>query len=181
MFPWSRPKPPLDPPEKLWVEQGLTWLVRTFGVERLKKPPVILPTPDFFPDPYDPVRGSDDDARALLRRVCLRRRRSRPRRPSGLPGAPDAEKPEGREVIFVVRESLTRPEYFVSRMARGLAKVRLIDDGKMAPDHPDLPRMADLAAVYLGLGVFVANHIFQRGVFPGWDLRRPGPCTGRET
>ncbi len=100
------------------------------------------------------------------------------------PGAPAVEKPEGREVISVVRESLTRPEYFVSRIARGLAKVRLIDDGKMAPDHPDLPRMAELAAVYLGLGVFVANHIFREaysglGLAQTWAMYQTGNLSER--
>ena len=162
MFPWSRPKPPLGAPDKLWVEQGLTWLVRTFGADRPRAAPVVLPTPDFFPDPYDPVRHTDDDARALLDRVCFYMGvRPDRMRLQVYPGAPEAEMKEGQEVVTTVRENLDDPEYLVARMAHAAAKVRLLDDGKLSSEHPDLHRLADLCAIFLGLGVFTANQLFR--------------------
>jgi len=187
MFPWSRPRPPLDAPDKLWVEQGLTWLVRTFGVDRPRAAPVVLPTPEFFPDPYDPVRGTDDDARVLLDRVCFYMGvRPDRMRLQVYPGAPEAEAKEGQEVVTTVRENLDDPEYLVARMVHAAAKVRLIDDGKLAPDHPDLHRIADLCAIFLGLGVLAANQLFREhssGGLPlapqSWNIYRTGSLSER--
>jgi hypothetical protein len=67
MFGWFHPKCPVDPAVKAWIEHGLTWLVGQFGWDRLLYGPVVLPTEEFFPDPYD---GSADDVRRLLTRVC---------------------------------------------------------------------------------------------------------------
>jgi hypothetical protein len=67
MFGWSRPRCPLDPPDKAWIERRMTWLAHALGVERCRSAPVALPTPEFFPDPYD---GEEADVRPLLERVC---------------------------------------------------------------------------------------------------------------
>src|SRR5262249_4310101 len=58
---------PVEPAVKQWVEHRLTWLVGQFGRQRLLGGTVVLPTPEFFPDPFD---GSPDSARPILARVC---------------------------------------------------------------------------------------------------------------
>ena len=185
MFPRSRPKLPLEAPDKLWVEQGLTWLVRTFGVERPRSAPVVLAAPEFFPDPYDPVRGTDDDARTLMHRVCGYAGVHPDRLALQVyPGAPEAIEEPGRELIVVVRDTLADPELFVARVAQVAARVRLLDDGKLAPDHPDLHRLAELTAVFLGLGVLVANNLFREKSYGAvlsqhWSLFQTGNLTER--
>jgi hypothetical protein len=67
MFGWFRPTCPCDPAAKRWVEDRLQWLAREFGLHILLERPVILPTPEFFPDPWD---GSPKAARRMFRRVC---------------------------------------------------------------------------------------------------------------
>src|SRR5437016_2234837 len=67
MFGWFRPRCPVGPREKAWTEGRWRWLAGEFGLERLRGLPVILPTPEFFPDPY---AGTEADGRALFDRVC---------------------------------------------------------------------------------------------------------------
>jgi hypothetical protein len=67
MFGWSRPTCPCDPAAKRWVEGRLQWLSRQFGLHILLERPIILPTDEFFLDPYD---GSPTAVRRMLRRVC---------------------------------------------------------------------------------------------------------------
>src|SRR5438046_3112392 len=45
----------------------MRWLADQFGRDHLVAARVILPTPEYFPDPYS---GSEDDARRLVQRVC---------------------------------------------------------------------------------------------------------------
>src|ERR1700674_567018 len=69
MFGWFRSKPecPIDIATREWVDNRWAWLENQFGHERLRKNQVVLPLPEFFPDPYN---GTEDDVRCLLDRVC---------------------------------------------------------------------------------------------------------------
>jgi hypothetical protein len=67
VFGWLQPKCPVGKDEKTWVEDRFRWLAGEFGLERLRKAPVILPTDEYFPDPYD---GGKKGAKALFRRTC---------------------------------------------------------------------------------------------------------------
>ena len=68
MFEWLfAPSCPCDPEAKRWVEDRLRWLSRQFGLHILLERPVILPTDEFFPDPYD---GSPEAVQKMFRRVC---------------------------------------------------------------------------------------------------------------
>src|SRR5690349_11534428 len=67
MFGWFRPTCPCDPAAKCWVEGRLQWLARQFGLHILLERPVILPTSEFFPDPWD---SSPKAVRRMFRRVC---------------------------------------------------------------------------------------------------------------
>jgi hypothetical protein len=67
MFRWFRPTCPCDPAAKPWVETSLQWLSRQFGYHILLERPIVLPTPEFFPDIWD---GTPKAARKMFRRVC---------------------------------------------------------------------------------------------------------------
>src|SRR5262245_5592671 len=58
---------PLDPFAKNWVETSLLWMRDEFGADEFYGSPIILPTPEFFPDSYD---GSRKSVRVLFDRVC---------------------------------------------------------------------------------------------------------------
>src|SRR5262245_4619377 len=67
MFGWFQPKCPVGPDEKAWIEQRMGWLVQQFGLDRMRRAQVILPTQEFFPDPYD---GSEETVLCMVNRVC---------------------------------------------------------------------------------------------------------------
>src|SRR5438105_1191598 len=58
-----RPSCPCDPAAKAWVEERLQWLTEEFEDSAFTGRPLVLPTPEFFPDPYD---GSRKAVRVLL-------------------------------------------------------------------------------------------------------------------
>src|ERR1035441_9778359 len=62
-----RPKLPVTEEERLWVEEGFRRLSRMLGSSRLQNAAVILPTDEFFPDPWD---GTESALGRLFRRVC---------------------------------------------------------------------------------------------------------------
>ena len=64
---WFTPKCPLNAEEKEWVENAFQWLIDELGIEILQNLEVILPTDDFFPDPFS---GSESDIRKMVGRVC---------------------------------------------------------------------------------------------------------------
>src|SRR5262249_11714742 len=67
MFAWFRPRCPLGTWEKTWTEQRMGWLARQFGLERLRRARVVLPTPEFFGGPYE---ARPEDARRFMARLC---------------------------------------------------------------------------------------------------------------
>jgi hypothetical protein len=68
MFDWLfAPSCPCDPAAKAWVEERLQWLSEEFDEHAFNGGPLVLPTPDYFPDSYD---GSKRSVRRLLDRVC---------------------------------------------------------------------------------------------------------------
>src|SRR5260370_42680092 len=67
MFGLFRPTCPCDPAAKSWLEERLGWLARQVGLHILLEGPIILPTDEFFPDPYD---RSPKAVRRMFPRVC---------------------------------------------------------------------------------------------------------------
>ncbi len=67
-------KCPVSPEEKAWIDESMRWLIKEFGADRLRDAPVILPTEEFFPDPYS---GDEEDVRLLVDRVCSYMKRAR--------------------------------------------------------------------------------------------------------
>jgi hypothetical protein len=65
---WFSPQCPLDTWEKTWAETRMRWLAQRLGIDRMLRADVILPTDDYFPDPY---HGTAEDVRRLLDRLCV--------------------------------------------------------------------------------------------------------------
>jgi hypothetical protein len=172
MFGWFRPKCPLNPPAKDWVEERLAWLSDEFGFEPFIESPVILPTSEFFPDTYD---GSKPTVRKLLNRTCrymgvsprlvamkLYSEANRVWLVDGngeyLPGTAGLyEEGEERFIIRLERSQLSNPMDLVGTMAHELAHVRLLGESRISNDAPDNELVTDLTVVFHGLGIFMAN------------------------
>jgi hypothetical protein len=69
VFGWPRSKPecPVDRATRQWINTRWAWLESRFRPERLRDGRVILPRPEFFPDPF---HGKEEDARRMFDRVC---------------------------------------------------------------------------------------------------------------
>ena len=66
MFGWFGSICPCDSAAKSWVEDRLQWLSKQFGLHILLERPIILPTAEFFPDPWD---GTPEASGRLWRAV----------------------------------------------------------------------------------------------------------------
>lgn len=190
---WSRAACPCDAAAKVWVEERLQWLSEQFDDSAFHGLPVVLPTNKFFPDPYD---GSKGTVRRLLNRVCHYMDVSPGQVVLKLvsevgkvflvnddgqylpPGAAGTYRRVGEKfVIELDRSQLDNPMDLVGTMAHELAHARLLGEDRIDPDVYDHELLTDLTAVFLGLGIFLANSPrawrSQMGKWPRTNLNKP--------
>jgi hypothetical protein len=198
------PKLPVSDDERQWVDDGFRRLEKLLGRRRLLEARVILPTAEFFPDPYDKSAAS---AEALFHRVCGYMRVDRHQielhifpdeteelrgilphwhgSSSGCAGfyshtANDGDAGDEPRMLVALRSTqLNDPLCLVATMAHELGHVILLGGGLMKPETPDHEPMTDLLTVSLGFGVFNANSAarfkqFQEERRYGWSMQRLG-------
>ncbi|MBM3302774.1 MAG: hypothetical protein FJY85_22860, partial [Deltaproteobacteria bacterium] len=194
MFGWSTPYCPCDPLAKKWIERRLGWLSRQFPSNIFTDRPLILPTSDFFPDPYEP---SKESAQALLVRVCqfmgVRESRVMLRfnhdpakvwfvNSSGLYvpwpyAAGTYSRHRGGYLITLDVDELHNPTHLLATMAHELAHARLLGEGRIRGSHHDDELLTDLTAFFLGFAIFMANSprvwvtLFTK--WPGTQVNKP--------
>jgi hypothetical protein len=192
-----KPKLPVTEEERLWVDEGFRRLARMLGSSRMHNATVILPTDEYFPDPYSPTEAGLE---VLFRRVCGYMNVSRSKvelsvipdsselidmlpayshgstDPAGLHfGRNNEEHP-----LIAVRQALLKdPLTAIATLAHELGHVVLLDGGHMSRDAEDMEPMTDLVTVYLGLGIFNANASrrflqYQDDRKQGWSMNRLG-------
>lgn len=187
-----RPACPCDPAAKAWVEERLAWLAEEFDDSAFSGRRVVLPTPEFFPDPYD---GSKKAARRMFDRVCeymdvvpdlvaLKFVSGAGRiwlvNDAGqyLPGAAGTyEEGESKFIVRLDKSDLDDPMGLVGTMAHELAHVRLLGESRIMREEFDNELLTDLTVVHFGLGVFLANTprtwASQYTRWPDADLPKP--------
>jgi hypothetical protein len=193
MFGWLFPPScPCDPAAKAWVEERLQWLHEEFDDHAFNGRRLVLPTPDFFPDPYD---GSNRAVRKLLDRVCgymdvvpnlvtlefmanastlwLVNEAGQ-----ALPSAAGTYQEGDRKfLIHIDRSGLDDPMGLVGTMAHELAHVRLLGESRIMSEEYDNELLTDLTVVFFGLGIFLANTPrnwdSQHKKWPGTKLIKP--------
>ncbi|MFE3498513.1 hypothetical protein [Kitasatospora sp. NPDC059160] len=190
------PKCPVEPDERVWIEESMAWLAAEFGRGVLDRAPV-LPTADFFPGPY---RGSAEDIRGVIAQICgyldvppnrltieiepddgeqamvdqLRLNHS------SRSAAGHYRRENGRPVIAVDQRQAARPVALVATVAHELGHVRLLDEQRISRDRRDHEPLTDLLTVHFGLGVFTANSAFEfRRSDRGWSSSRLGYLSER--
>jgi hypothetical protein len=193
-----RPKLPVSDEERLWVDEGFRRLSRMLGWSRMQNATVLLPTDEYFPDPWSP---NEAGLKSLFRRVCgfmrvnpvevelalipdsnellemLPSYNQLSDEPAGLHFGSGNE--EERPLIAVRQSLLRDPLAVVATLAHELGHVILLDDGHLGRDAQDMEPMTDLVTVYLGLGVFTANAArrfqqYQEDNRQGWSMERLG-------
>ena len=198
---WFEPKCPVPDEEKAWVDHRMSWLASQFGIERLRTGTLVLPTEEFFPDPYD---GSEEALGAMFRRVCgymdIDPSRvtlslfSDPQRINLVPGyslvrtgpgAAGLYDADGPVTIWVETGQRDSPMIMVAVMAHELSHFHLIGGGRVSPEEDtDHEPLTDLTALFFGLGIFGANSVFQYtqsadSIMYRWAVRGAGYLTHR--
>jgi hypothetical protein len=191
MFGWFSPSCPVDNAAKNWIENRVEWLVEQFGIDQFARNVMILPIPEFFPDPFDESRES---TRVLLDRVCQYlgvaatavklRFFSEANRPpivdaNGYSTAPTAGlyRPGAVHTIHLESGQLHDPMSLVGTMAHELAHARLLGEGRIEPEVFDHELTTDLMTIFQGMGIFLANvpRHWDSGLsyWPGTKLKKP--------
>lgn len=193
MFDWLFPPScPCDPAAKAWVEKRLSWLNDQFDDHAFNGRRIVLPTPEYFPDPYD---GSEDAVRTLLNRVgtymdvetesisleliaqagklwLVNEKGNDIAQTAGT-----YERGYGKSHIRIDKSGLEEPMSLVGTMAHELAHVRLLGENRVRSTVYDNELLTDLTVVFFGLGVFLANtprnSMSQNTKWPGTNLVKP--------
>jgi hypothetical protein len=192
-----RPKLPVSDEERTWVDEGFRRLSIMLGHDRMLNAKVILPTDEFFPDPYD---KGESGLRPLFRRVCEYMGVDPDRvdlevipdvhqfiealpeyriSTNGAAGLHFGETQERRALIAIKQSLLKDPLRAIATLAHELGHVILLDDGHMRRNAEDMEPMTDLVTVFLGMGIFTANTArrfvqFQEDRRQGWSMSHQG-------
>jgi hypothetical protein len=191
---WFKPRCPVDPDHQAWIESRMLWTDREFDLDSFRRVSVILPTPEFFPDPFS---GSEADVEALLHRVCGYMRVDPSRVSLGFysergPDLGEGFRLQGRRKgsaglyqrgdiskIWIELSKLDDLLALIATLAHELGHVHLLGDGRISRDSEDHEPLTDLLTVCMGMGLITANAYLRekhwQGVrYSGWSLSRQG-------
>jgi tetratricopeptide (TPR) repeat protein len=173
-------QPTVTPEDKEWVEKNITWFIEVFGLDRLKEQPFIAPTTDNFP--YNNLQDTEQFQK-LFEQLCSYwevnpdeiivkffddfkskqwtewvRPQSEFKEPAGLYNqnyTTDAK----RFTIQLAKSNLGHPQLLVAVVAHELAHVKLLGGNYINRNDADLEPLTDLASIFFGFGIFVANSV----------------------
>lgn len=194
---WFTPKCPVDDETREWIDNAFQWLIDELGLETLREAEMILPTEEYFPDPYN---GSRVSIQKMLDRVCgfmdvdpslievkffenedgarfhpLAAGESSERHTLGT----YQMRCDGKYAISLDTSQAVNPEMMVATIAHELGHVILLGEGRLSEDYEDHEPMTDLVTVFYGLGIFNANSSFvfeqyTNAQFQGWRAGSAG-------
>lgn len=171
---WRGTACPCEPVEQVWIDQRMSWLTDKLPDNVLTGRPVLLPRAFDFPDRWDQSLASVEQlAYRLAQRLAVPRDRIRvevagKRRLTlvndwgqQLPWSvlnPAADL-ASQHTLRVERDLLVETSGLVAHLGRQLVEARLLDLGLIDAEQFDYDLTVDLAAIHLGLGVFLANAV----------------------
>ncbi len=161
-----------EAPVLTWLFSSWLWLLREHREREVR----ALVTPDTVSD----ASGAPSTSECFERVRALAGVQDWPL--ALLPDDPDAEAPEGSMAICLARAVLADPTLLVAQLATGIGQ-HLVQQAEVgAPDDADAVEMTgDLAAVFLGFGLFVTNRaarVLHRSEPPLLAVRRPMGALG---
>lgn len=169
------------------------------GSETLLSVEVVLPTEEYFPDPYS---GSPHDIHVMLERVCgymdvdpreVEMRLYTNDDTANIHPLAASEKGGPHELgtyqmrggkyhITLESSQAVNPEGLVATIAHELGHVVLLGEDRLDPDYEYHEPLTDLLTVFYGLGIFSANSSFSfeqytNAQYQGWQASRSGYLT----
>ncbi len=190
---------PIETEDKAWIEESMLWLIEEFGDDTLRKAVIVLPTDEFFPDPFS---EDEEDVRSLVDRVCgymgveperveldfftdesRGLQRALPSYESSHGGALGCyRKRRGNHVVSLESSQTADPMNLIATIAHELGHVRLLGEGRLHSGYEDHEPLTDLLTVFLGMGVFTGNAVFSfrqwaDNLSQGWQTERRGYMT----
>jgi hypothetical protein len=197
VFGLSKPKLPITAEQQQWTDKSFVRLGGLLGVHRLLEGPVVLPTVEHFPDPYD---RSESALRSMFYRVATQMQvnpadvdvtlfasgndLTRELVPfysgksSGAAGLYHHD-PTDRPQISINEAQMKDPIALVAVLAHELGHIILLRPGLVDRQEPDMEPLNDLLTVFLGFGIFTANAAFRfeqhsDNTTQGWSAQRLG-------
>jgi hypothetical protein len=197
MFGFGKAQLPITLEQKDWVDKSLVRLATLVGANHLTDGELVLPTSEYFPDPYD---RSEEALRLIFERVARlmhidpadidvtmfastddATRSLVPFSSGDSSGAGGLyfHDPTIRPHISVNESQLKDPMTLVAVLAHELGHVILLRPGLVGREEPDMEPLNDLLTVFLGFGIFTANasfrfHQYTNNDSQGWSVRRLG-------
>ena len=192
MFNWLRGKPkcPVDPSGKQWIESRFTWLTNELGLDRLNNVETVVPSERFLPMEY---HCDEEGINDLMTRVAgfMDVDPSTLRLSFYEDTTPQYEGAESKFSLGLYSESrnhfdislevhsLEDPVGVIATLAHEIGHVILIGQNRIDPDEEDQEELTDLLTVFLGLGIFSANAVLQEsnwteGNSSGWSVGKRG-------
>jgi hypothetical protein len=188
MFGFFKPKCPVDASRKAWTECRLAWLCQQFGLERMLKTKMLLPTDERFRQ-FD---GTEESARALFQTIC--EILDVPAEKIVLEFDPDLAlrgaagqyvHNDSEGAVTIASTQLTDGQSLVATMAHELAHQILMSAGHSSATMNDHEHATDLFGVYSGFGIFAANSVLhdsteRYGHISRWRMGKQGYLTAAE-
>jgi len=199
---WGKPKLPVEPKMREWVDSSMQRFTEMFGSEAITWATTVVPTEACFPDDWD---GTAIAAELLFSRVCgymgvdrgavdlkiclddddqqldalMDVLPSMHIRTSGAAGFYLGSKETERQIISIDKRNLLDIGKIIATMAHELGHVLLLGGGRIDRDAHDMEALTDLLTVFRGIGIFSANNAFNfeqhsDGRRRGWSVERLG-------
>lgn len=170
-------KPAVTPDDKKWVEQNLMWFIEIFGLQRILKEPFLLPTFEKFP--YKNLQD-EKQFRQFFEQVCecwnvdpneikvnlfddIKSKQWNNLVPGGTIHEASGffhqeyTTDKQRFVVRIARSNLEHYELLTTVLSHELAHVKLLGGNYIKTHERDMEPFTDLANIYFGFGIFVAN------------------------
>lgn len=188
MFRLSRKKnyqPTVTPADKDWIEKNIIWFSEVFGLDKLRQLPFILPTFENFP--YKNLKDTGE-FQGLFEKLCkywdlnpneiiikffddFKSKQWETFIPHGEFRGPIGlynqiyTTEEKRFNIQLAKSNLDNPQLLISVLAHELAHVKLLGGNYINKTDPDLEPLTDLASIFFGFGIFVANSVQTKDIY----------------
>lgn len=165
--------------DKLWIESNFIWLISTFGLDRLKNKPFILPKSNIFP--YKNL-NDEEQFEKLLIQLCgyieiklddirinifddintkqWSEWKPKLHREDINLNNRDREEDKKRYSIKLAKSNLNNPQHLTTILVHEIMSEKLIVGSYVEKNQNDWDAVIDLACIFFGFGVFISQYAF---------------------